>query len=341
MQADTRKCLGLIIHPGALGDCVLTLPLARLIRRAVGIARVDVIGHRRYWAALAGRSDIGRIMELDSLPLHRLFVDKAAFDLPEGDALIQLLRPYDFIVTFLSDAEDNFERNLIYVANMTHAAEVITLQPRAVSGACGAADEEHTAGFFMRQFVESVPELEIEIPADITHGPLLWATNMDREVGRDLLSQAGVSEAKRLLAVHPGSGGAGKCWPLDLYLDLLGELEGTELRPIVLLGPTELERWSAEDIRKIHDRAVVMSDLTIEQLLGVLSCCDVYLGNDSGVSHLAGVLGMPVVSIFGPTEEARWLAIGDKVRVCRGLGSDAWPSCQLVMQALWSIMAGL
>ncbi|MER3484977.1 MAG: hypothetical protein C4345_02345, partial [Chloroflexota bacterium] len=55
--------------------------------------------------------------------------------------------------------------------------------------------------------------------------------------------------------------------------------------------------------------------LALRQLAAVLSCCDVYVGNDSGVTHLAAALDVPVVALFGPTDPRMWAPRGSYVSV--------------------------
>jgi ADP-heptose:LPS heptosyltransferase len=49
-----------------------------------------------------------------------------------------------------------------------------------------------------------------------------------------------------------------------------------------------------------------MSDLSLPLLAGILKHCDAYLGNDSGISHLAGACGIPLLVLFGPTDPTIW-----------------------------------
>ena len=114
------------------------------------------------------------------------------------------------------------------------------------------------------------------------------------------------------LVVHPGSGDRAKNLPLDTWRRA-AETLGRELGvpPLVLEGPVEQERggggegWSAE-------RSVCSS---LDDLLEALSRASLLLGNDSGVAHLAGLLGIPTVVAFGPTDPAQWHPLGPRVAV--------------------------
>lgn len=101
------------------------------------------------------------------------------------------------------------------------------------------------------------------------------------------------------VAIHPFSGSAKKNWPLERFREVTARL-GAEVEWCV--GPEE----SFPGARRFDDR------LQLAQWLAGARC---YLGNDSGVSHLAAAVGTPVVAIFGPTNPAVWAPRGDRVQV--------------------------
>ena len=99
--------------------------------------------------------------------------------------------------------------------------------------------------------------------------------------------------------IHPFSGSAKKCWPLECYRELARCLD----MPV---------RWSAGPEEKLAD-AVRIDDLY--ELAGWLATARVYIGNDSGITHLAAAVGTPVVALFGPTDPRIWAPRGRDVCV--------------------------
>jgi ADP-heptose:LPS heptosyltransferase len=61
--------------------------------------------------------------------------------------------------------------------------------------------------------------------------------------------------------------------------------------------------------------AVTAHNLQLRLLAAVLSKCGAYVGNDSGVTHLAAATGIPTLAIFGPTDPAVWAPLGRNVKV--------------------------
>ena len=90
---------------------------------------------------------------------------------------------------------------------------------------------------------------------------------------------------------------------------------GAACRPFVLVeGPADAEAAApaARLPSVVHAR-----ELPPRVLGAVLARAGVYVGNDSGISHLAAAWGAPVVALFGPTDPAQWAPIGPRVTVLR------------------------
>jgi len=148
-QAARAAQQAVIIQPGALGDGLLTLPLAEFIKTTLSLGRIDLLSHTEYTDILPGRTCVDGVRSIDSIDLHRLFTQSSQFDLDESDPLINVFADYEWIVTFLGKADSNFEQNLIFTANCSHGAEVITLQLKPPPD-CNT----HVCNFYIRQFVE-------------------------------------------------------------------------------------------------------------------------------------------------------------------------------------------
>ena len=104
--------------------------------------------------------------------------------------------------------------------------------------------------------------------------------------------------------IHPFSGSAKKNWPLDRFRELARELEKT--MPV---------QWCAGADDPPLDDAVRFDDLY--ELACWLARASLYVGNDSGITHLAAAVGIPVLALFGPTDPAVWGPRGANVRVGR------------------------
>ncbi len=131
-----------------------------------------------------------------------------------------------------------------------------------------------------------------------------------------LRKHLGLGEGQPLWAIHPGSGSPHKNWPLVRFLETAGKLRDHQrIQPIFLSGPVEQET-DPSLIPAIQTRGFpIVRNISLPILAAVLSYCRGYLGNDSGISHLAAAVGIPTVVIFGPTDPTFWSPQGTAVKI--------------------------
>jgi ADP-heptose:LPS heptosyltransferase len=120
----------------------------------------------------------------------------------------------------------------------------------------------------------------------------------------------------RIILLHPGSGSRKKNWSLHNFLKIEAMLRSENREPEYILGPAEtslIEQLppKQELNRKVHEVYHLC------ELVELLKAAGGFIGNDSGVSHLAAFLGLPTLVIFGPSDPLRWKPIGPAVRTVR------------------------
>jgi heptosyltransferase-3 len=111
-------------------------------------------------------------------------------------------------------------------------------------------------------------------------------------------------EQENFAVIHPFSGSPRKNWPLGKFHSLATRLE--RLMPV---------RWCAG-----RDDPPLPGPVRIDDLyeLGCwLARARLYIGNDSGITHLAAAVGTPVLALFGPSDPDVWAPRGQNVRVAR------------------------
>ena len=112
------------------------------------------------------------------------------------------------------------------------------------------------------------------------------------------------------LVIHPGSGSPRKNWPAAAWRQLIRELG----RPVALvLGEAEAAHWSND----LPPLAAVWRQPELETLVARLAGGGLFLGHDSGISHLAAACGRTCVLLFGPTDPAMWAPPFSAVTVLR------------------------
>ena len=134
----------------------------------------------------------------------------------------------------------------------------------------------------------------------------------DLDLAEDRLAGLGLDAGKFML-VLPGSGSLAKNWPAENFAALTVML-APRIRSLVILGPAEaaLEpvfaaHWAAHGAAH---RLAAIADLDLAEVAALARLARCFVGNDSGVSHLAAAAGAPGLAIFGPTDPARWRPLG-------------------------------
>src|SRR5262249_13204179 len=168
----------------------------------------------------------------------------------------------------------------------------------------------------------------IHIPVDMRESTRrrlvdLWASQSSGRVGFD---------KQRFAIVHPGSGGREKCWPPASFAEVTKRIIAAGWCAVGILGPVELETWKTAELREFKALAPHLVNLDLLELPAVLAVADLYVGNDSGVTHVAAATGTRTIAIFGPTDPRVWQPLGDHVRVIAPSHvGDGWPSVDMVL----------
>jgi heptosyltransferase-3 len=135
--------------------------------------------------------------------------------------------------------------------------------------------------------------------------------------------------------IHPGSGSPRKNWRGFGYVVRWWQRQAR--MPVVLLrGPAEAERSAGTDC----GADVVLEGLTLPQVATLLRRARLYVGNDSGISHLAGAVGATGVALFGPTDPATWAPRGPHLQTlhapepCRQCGPEVFCVHRLAVETV-------
>ncbi len=145
--------------------------------------------------------------------------------------------------------------------------------------------------------------LGIEVNTD---QPSLPVSARHRQAMRDWLRQRRRGSGRLIGLAVAAAFGPAKEWPADSYAALIDRLAAEHDTECVLVGaPGERERCLAIASSTTAAPLVAAGETSVGQLIGLLSLCDGFVGNDSGAMHVAGALGLPTVGIFGSTRAWR------------------------------------
>jgi heptosyltransferase III len=285
-----------ILHPGSLGDVLLAVPaIRRLSARYSGrdtmlIARdsvsqflvaCDVINDWMSWEGPAGAGLFSR-------------------GVPRPRKLETWLTQCDFAVAWMEDTEGVLGATF----QEFELAQVRIQSPSSLV---------LRAGHQSHRFLETVEE-----PADDgSSEKFIQVPPSFLEEGSACLASLGVSRGRAFVLVHPGSGSVHKCLNPETLAIIIHTLEQKGLLPVVIEGPADQN--AVEHVLKVCSRRPrILRNLALTTLAGVLVQARFFFGHDSGVTHLAALLGVRTVAVFGPTDPERWAPLGDHVTILRG-----------------------
>lgn len=149
--------------------------------------------------------------------------------------------------------------------------------------------------------------------------PVLWLA----DEGEGL--PPAVKAAKRLLVLGPGATRAGKVWPIERFAALAGMLtaRGGLLDGAVVVptgGPMDREAAGLIGQGVPARRFVDLSGADLLTTAALMARADLFVGNDSGMMHLAAAAGAPTLGLFGPTDERLYRPWGERARPVRAPG---------------------
>ena len=274
----------LVLRGGALGDFVVTLPALAALRERWPDAEIELVGYPSF-ARLAQQAGlVNRATSLHGAHIARFFGLHPDFPPDQCD----WIRSFDFILTYLHDPEGTVVNNL-YRAGA-----------RAVLYGSPLVQTRHAVD----QMVHPLESLAIYAAGSTPRLP-----------------RPAPAEGPPYAVLHPGSGSPRKNWPLDHFLALARRLNAEcGLTPVFLTG--EADEAVAAGLASQLPPVRHQHGLDLAQAARLLAGATRYVGNDSGITHLAAALGTPTLALFGPSNPDLWAPRGTHVRTLRAPAGD-------------------
>jgi len=293
----------LVIRGGAIGDFILTLPALKALREAYPNAHIEILGYKHIAAPAENRFYAQVVRSIEYGPLSGFFATNSEL----SAELAGYFANFDLIISYLYDPDCIFENNLrrCGVENLL----------------CGPAKIVETGGHAARQLARPIEELGVRV-ADLTER--IFLSEKDRQFAQEFLRNL----SRPIIVIHPGSGSKEKNWPPENWIELFssnGRFSGAKDEPghmrqqlslVVVSGEADqaqtaqLENyWKDRDVR-------FAKNLPLLHLAAVLEDT-VFVGHDSGISHVAAAAGANCILLFGPTDPNVWAPRNKNVHVLR------------------------
>ncbi len=279
-----------------VGDAVMTTPAIAGIRETFPEAKISLLVKPWVAGVFEGNPHIDEILLYDGKGRHAGL-----------SGLLRLageLRHFRFDLAIL--LQNAFEAALLtFLARIPHRVGYTT-QGRGLLLTTKVVPNQATEALHHVEYYQAL--VRAAGWAQGKQQPVLYLTSSAEERASALLGGEGVEPGESLVAFNPGSTyGSAKRWPADRYSALADHLI-ERLGVKILLTGVQAEANVARDVRclaRFPERIIDLTGRTDIQLLGaILKRCAVFVTNDTGAMHIGAAVGVPLVTIFGPTDPA-------------------------------------
>jgi ADP-heptose:LPS heptosyltransferase len=304
----------LLVRFGGLGDLLVALPSIRLIRGKYPDARVTLACRGEYGALLQETGVVDEIIPEDSPRLLPLFSEAPTAETERR----KRLGSFDLIMGWTHGQKGYFKGAR---AARARPGEIhfIRINPQ---------ESAPLNRLFFRETAEAIGESG---DVSIDEWAYLPTGRLQRALGSECL--VGGMKKKRGAVVHPGSGSESKRWPFENFLWIIGRLGERGVAGALVTGEAE-ENMAAE-----VEKAALPPNWTwvrrpgLTTLASLLSEAELYLGNDSGVTHLAAACGAEVVALFRREYASAWRPLGRvHLHIAASLG-------EIGLESVWKTVA--
>jgi heptosyltransferase-2 len=311
----------LVIRGGAIGDFILTLPAIAALRRQFPQAHLEVLGypHIAQLAVAGGLAD--RVQPIEARGLAGFFARGGALE-PD---LVDYFSEFDLVISYLYDPDEIFKTNVIRCL-----VKQFIVGPHRPD----EADQIHATKVYLKP-------LERLAIFDADPVPRLVLNWQNSSGWADLPVSLDARQRVPTMVFHPGSGSENKNWPEAKWAGLIQQIIMTTRWNLLLVGG-EAEGGRLRRLAAVLPpaRCSIAQSLPLAELAQRIQSAAVFVGHDSGITHLAAAVGLPCVVLWADTLEEVWRPQGEQLVVLKEI-TGVWAiSVEKVMNELHKLMGG-
>jgi len=289
----------------------MTLPAIGALREHWPAAHIEILGYPHITEMARGRYYADAVRSIDAKPMAGFFIPNGILD----PSLMEYFGSFNLVLSYLFDPDSIFANNVRHCG----AKQVIEASPRP--------SDISAAEHYCRPL--NALAIYVERPE-----PRLFPNETDRAAAAKFLRQ---TSREPIAAVHPGSGSERKNWSVERFGSVCRWLVD-ELAAQLLVVQGEADERAVSAVRELTGTRsfTVAKGLKLMELAAVLQRCALFVGNDSGITHLAAAVGTPTVALFGSASNPIWEPHGERVRVVRFGEHDVAQTLQAIEQ-IWRV----
>ncbi|OGW92258.1 MAG: hypothetical protein A3G33_06595 [Omnitrophica bacterium RIFCSPLOWO2_12_FULL_44_17] len=306
----------LVIRLDQIGDLVCALPIFPLLKKKFPYARITVLADNFARDILEGNPYVDRLFTFS----RNWFSQGKKFSWFHFYQIISEIKKVHFDLGF--DLRGDIRNIFLMILGK--------VRYRVGYGIAGG-------GSLLNQQVPYDSSLhQVELNAKLVEGKVVPKNELIPEVNlshyekanaREELVMAGVKESDHLIAIHPEAGCSSKEWGVDQFKELIHSILAKTDAKILIFGVSSAQRL-ADEFRD-SDRVInFVGKISLKKMVAILSHCSLFIGHDSGPSHLAQAVGVPkIIFASGTNQYEIW---GVWVKTCHVFKQDvSCAPCQL------------
>lgn len=281
----------LVIRLDHMGDLICTLPALPVLKERFPAAKITVL------TGIEGQAILKENPFVDNLIIFRSnwFSRRNSFNPVELFSVLAKLRKIKFDVGY------DFRGDLRNILLMVLAGVPFRIG-YGIAGGAGLLNEVGEYDEALHQVELNMKLLTGEVPDRQSLKLQIYLSSYEREEAQQILDQAGVQKTDKIIAIHPEAGYPSKEWAEENVRSLILRLTEDPQNKIILLGLSKAERI----VHYFNSNPQVfdfVGKFSLRQMIAIINQCNAFLGNDSGPSHIAQALGIPVLVIASGTNE--------------------------------------
>jgi heptosyltransferase-1 len=310
-----------LIQPSRIGDIVFSLPTLSGLRQIFPAARISWLVDERCKEIVEGHPDLDEIIVIPFKAIEKALKEKKWYWI--WQTLRQLKKEL---------RERSFDLSVDLHGLAKSALLVLMAGARHRIGSSNTTGMKELSGFFSREILpgpEDVHTVERNLAlvrylgGKVEHPEFkLKVFPAHEEEVTALLDRAGYIPRLPLVVIHPGAGWISRRWPVERFAELINRLKKDLSVQLAVIGGAEggsKEDQLFERLFSLIQVPVInlVQQLSLKQLMALLSRAALFLGNEAGPMHLATALDKPVIAVIGPTRPELTGPFNPRARIVR------------------------
>jgi heptosyltransferase II len=298
MKLEAKKIL--VMRYRFIGDTVLTVPFLRNLREAFPDARIDLMLEPFSGQVIAGCPYVDRIIPFELKTIHKYSSgsDRSRWGAYFHYRTMIRMERYDAAFVLKRSLSSAL---LVWAARVPRRIGFATEGRRLfLTDPVAYRHDQHE----VENFLDCLRSLDISIGSTDLE---LWNAPEQGTKAREFFSNAGWGDGDLKVVIHAAASLAAKQWPLDRFVAVMRVLKVKHHARFVYTGAKDDSRLYETIEQQGPFGGLNLCGVTsVRENIAVYRACDLFFGVDSGPMHMAAAVGIPVVALFGPTDERKW-----------------------------------